>query len=77
MLLGSFWTTKPLTEYQRLKFYQHPHVSNMLVLTSLWREGDKVEKAVSTLGTLAKLVEVHQSKINQIKKDLKGLKKDK
>jgi hypothetical protein len=49
----------------------------MLGLTSLQREGKKVEKAVSTLGTLAKLVEVHQSKINQIEKDLKGLKKDK
>ncbi len=77
MLLGSFWTTKPLTEYQRLKFYQHPHLSNMLTLTSLQREGKKVEKAVSTLSTLLKSVEVHQSKIVQIEKDLKGLKKDK
>jgi hypothetical protein len=77
MLWGSFRTSKLLKEYQRLKFYQHPHVSNMLALASLQREGKKVEKAVSTLGTLAKLVEVHQSKINQIEKDLKGLKKDK
>jgi hypothetical protein len=77
MIWGSFCTTKLLAEYQRLKFYQHPHVSNMLVLTSLQREGKKVRKAVSTLGALAKLVEMHQSKIVQIKKELKGLKKEK
>ncbi len=77
MLWGSFWTTKLLKEYQRLKFYQHPHVLNMLALTSFQREGKKVKKAVSTLGALSRLVEVHQSKIVQIKKDLKALKKDK
>jgi len=77
MLWGSFWTTKLLKEYQQLKFYQHPHVSNMLPLTSLQRDGKKVEKAVSTLGALSKLVEVHQSKIVQIEKDLKTLKKNK
>ena len=77
MLWGSFWTTKLLKEYQQLKFYQHPHVSNMLPLTSLQREGKKVEKAVSTLGAFSKLVEVHQSKIVQIEKDLKTLKKNK
>jgi hypothetical protein len=77
MIWGSFHTTKLLEKYQHLKFYQHPHVSNMLVLTSLQREGKKVRKAVSTLGALAKLVEMHQSKIVQIKKELKGLKKEK
>jgi hypothetical protein len=77
MLWGSFWTTKLLKEYQRLKFYQHPHILNMLTLMSLQREGKKVEKAVFILGALLKLVEVHQSKIVQIKKDLKILKKDK
>ena len=74
MIWGSFRTTKLLEEYQRLKFYQHPHVSNMLALTSLQREGKKVEKALSTLGNLAKSVEGHQSKIGQLEKDLKGLK---
>ena len=49
----------------------------MLALTSLQREGKKVEKAVNTMATLIKTVEVHQSKIVQIEKDLKGLKKDK
>ncbi len=49
----------------------------MLALTSLQREGKKVEKTVSTMATLIKTVEVHQSKIVQIEKDLKGLKKDK
>ena len=77
MIWGSFRNAKLLEEYQRLKFYQHPHVSNMLALTSLQREGKKVEKAVSTMGTLMKTVEVHQSKIVQIEKDLKALKKDK
>ena len=77
MIWGSFRTAKLLEEYQRLKFYQHPHVSNMLALTSLQREGKKVEKAVSTMTTLMKSVEVHQSKIVQIEKDLKGMKKDK
>jgi hypothetical protein len=76
MLWGCFWTTKLLEEYQHLEFYQHPHVLNMLALTSLQHEGKKVEKAVSTLGELSKLVEVHQSTIIQIKKDLNGLKKD-
>ena len=77
MIWGSFRTAKLLEEYQRLKFYQHPHVLNMLALTSLQREGKKVEKVVSTMATLIKTVEVHQSKIVQIEKDLKGLKKDK
>ncbi len=35
MIWGSFRSTKLLEEYQRLKFYQHPHVSNMLALASL------------------------------------------
>ena len=77
MIWGSFRTAKLLEEHQRLKFYQHPHVSNMLALTSLQREGKKVEKAVSTLVTLLKSIEVHQSNIVQIEKDLKGMKKDK
>ena len=77
IIWGSFRTAKLLKEYQRLKFYKHPHVSNMLALTSLQQEGKKVEKAVSTMGALPKTVEMQQSKIVQIKKDLKGLKKDK
>ena len=58
MIWGSFCfcTTKLLEEYQRLKFYQHPHVSNMLALSLLQHEGKKVEKALSTLGTLSKSV---------------------
>jgi hypothetical protein len=35
MIWGSFRTAKLLEEYQHLKFYQHPHVSNMLAVTSL------------------------------------------
>jgi hypothetical protein len=50
MIWGSFRTTKLLEEYQRLKFYQNPHISNMLALTLLQQEGKKVEKALSTLG---------------------------
>ncbi len=73
MIWGLFCTTKLLEEYQRLKFYQHPHISNMLALTSLQQEGKKVEKALSTLGGLAKAVEAHQSKIGQLEKDLKAL----
>jgi hypothetical protein len=41
MVRGSVRTTKLLKEYQRLKFYQHLHVSNMLALTSLQHEGEK------------------------------------
>jgi hypothetical protein len=52
MIWGSFRTTKLLEEYPRLNFYQHPHVSNMLALTSLQQEGKKVETTLSTLGTL-------------------------
>lgn len=74
MIWGSLRTTKLLEEYQRLKFYQHPHISNMLALTSLQREGKKVEKALSTLGGLAKTVDAHQSKLGQLEKDLKALK---
>ncbi len=74
MIWGSLRTTKLLVEYQRLKFYQHPHISNMLALTSLQREGKKVEKALSTLGGLAKTVEAHQSKLGILEKDLKVLK---
>ena len=64
MIWGSFQTAMLLKEYQQLKFYQCPHVSNMLALMSLQHEGIKVEKAVSTLRELVKLVEGHQSKIN-------------
>ncbi len=74
MIWGSFCTTKLLEEYQQLKFYQHPHVSNMLALTSLQQEGKKVEKALSTLRTLFKSLEAHQSKLEQLEKDLKALK---
>jgi hypothetical protein len=45
----------------------------MLALTSLQQEGKKVEKAVSTMATLLKSIEVQQSKIVQIEKDLKGM----
>jgi hypothetical protein len=74
MIWGSFRTTKLLEEYQRLKFYQHPHILNVLVLTSLQQEGKKVEKALSPLRTLSKSVKVHQSKLGQLEKDLKALK---
>jgi uncharacterized protein YneF (UPF0154 family) len=50
MIWGFFCTSKLLEEYQRLKFYQNPHISNMLALTLLQQEGKKVEKALSTLG---------------------------
>jgi hypothetical protein len=46
----------------------------MLALKSLQWEGKKVEKALSTLGSLTKLVEVHQTKLGQLEKDLKSLK---
>ena len=74
MIWGSFRTTKLLEEYRRLKFYQHPHVSNMLALTSLQREGKKVETALSTLGTLTKDVEKVKSQCVQHEKDIKALK---
>jgi hypothetical protein len=77
MIWGSFRTTKLLEEYQRLKFYQHPHVSNMLALTSMQREGKKVKKALATLGTLSKSVESHHSKIGLLEKDVKALKSTK
>ncbi len=50
MIWGSFRTTKLLEECRWLKFYQHPHVSNMLALTSLQCKGKKVENMLSTLG---------------------------
>ena len=74
MIWGSFRTTKLLEEYRHLKFYQHPHVSNMLVLTSLQREGKKVENALSTLGTLTKDVDKVKSQCAQHEKDIKVLK---
>jgi hypothetical protein len=63
MIWGSFCTTKLLEEYQLRKFYQHPHVSNMLALTLLQCEGKKVEKALSNLGPLSKSIKGHQSRI--------------
>ena len=44
MIWGSFRTTKLLEEYQRLKFYQHPHISNMLALTLLQQEGRRLRR---------------------------------
>ena len=74
MIWGSCRTTKLLEEYRRLKFYQHPHVSNMLALTSLQREGKKVENALSMLGTLTKDVKKVKSQCAQYEKDIKALK---
>ncbi len=74
MIWGSFWTTKFLEEYQQLKSYQHLHISNMLASPLLQQEGKKVEKALSTLETLSKSVKAHQSKLGQLKKDMKALK---
>jgi len=74
MIWGSFRTTKLLEEYRHLKFYQHPHVSNMLALTSLQREGKKVETTLSTLGTLTKDVENMKTKFGQLERDFKGFK---
>jgi hypothetical protein len=48
--------------------------TNMLALTLLQREEKKVKKALLTLGLLTKSVEVHQSKIGQLEKNLKALK---
>jgi hypothetical protein len=74
MIWGSFRMAKLLEEYHRLKFYQHPHVSNMLALTSLQQEGKKVENTLSTLGTLAKDVEKLKLQCGQCEKDVKALK---
>ena len=74
MIWESFKTTKLLEEYRRLKFYQHPHVSNMLVLTSLQREGKKVENMLSVLGTLTKDVEKLKTQCGQCERDVKLLK---
>ena len=77
MIWGSFRTTKLLEEYRRLKFYQHPHVSNMLALTSLQREGKKVETALSSLGTLTKDLEKVKSQCGQLERDVKAMKSSK
>jgi hypothetical protein len=66
--------TKLLKENRRLKFYQHPQVSNMLTLTSLQQEGKKVENALSTLGMLTKDVEKVKSQCGQCERDIKALK---
>jgi hypothetical protein len=67
MIWGSFRTTKLLEEYRRLKFYQHPHVSNMLALTSLQHEGKKVKNTLSALGTLNKDVNKLKTQYGQCK----------
>ncbi len=74
MIWGLFCITKLLEGYQCLKFYQHPHVLNILALTLLQQECKKVEKALSTLGTLSKAINGHQSKLGQLEKDLEALK---
>ena len=74
MIWESFKTTKLLEEYRRLKFYQHPHVSNMLALTSLQREGKKVENTLLALRTLTKDVEKLKTQCGQCKRDVKSLK---
>ena len=74
MIWESFKTTKLLEEYRRLKFYQHPHVSNMLALTSLQREGKKVENTLLALRTLTKDVEKLKTQCGQCERDVKLLK---
>ena len=74
MIWGSFRTTKLLEEYRCLTFYQHPHVSNMLALTSLQQEGKKVETTLPTLGMLTKDVENMKTKFGQLERDFKGFK---
>ena len=46
----------------------------MLALTSLQREGKKVETTLSTLGTLTKDVENMKTKFGQLERDFKGFK---
>jgi hypothetical protein len=58
----------------RLKFYQHPHVSNMLALTLLQREGKKVKNMLSALGSLTKDVERLKTQCGQCERDVKSLK---
>ncbi len=43
-------------------------------LTSLQREGKKVETTLSTLGTLTKDVENMKTKFGQLERDFKGFK---
>ncbi len=74
MIWGSFRTTKLLEGYRRLKFYQHPHVSNMLALTSLQCEGKKVKNTLSALGTLIKDVDKLKTQSGQCERDVKALK---
>jgi hypothetical protein len=74
MIWGSFRSTKLLEEYRRLKFYQHPHVSNMIALTLLQHEGKKVENTFSALESLTKDVERLKTQCGQCKRDLKSLK---
>jgi hypothetical protein len=76
MIWGSFRTTKllELEEYRWLKFFQHPHVLNMLALTSLQCKGKKVENTLSVLGTLTKDLEKLKSQCGQCERDVKALK---
>ena len=74
VIWGRFRTTKLLEEYRRWQFYQQPHVSNMLTLTSLQQVGKKVENALLMLGTLAKEVEKMKSECGQCERNLKALK---
>jgi hypothetical protein len=46
----------------------------MLALTSLQREGKKVENTLSALGTLTKDVEKFKAQVGQCERDVKSLK---
>ena len=74
MIWGSFRTTNLLEEYHQLKFYQHPHVLNMLALTSLQQEGKKVENTLATHGALTKEMDKLKSQCGQCERDVKALK---
>jgi hypothetical protein len=59
--------------YWHLKFYQHPHVLNMLALTP-YSKRRRRWRMLSTLGTLTKGDEKVKLQCGQCEKDIKTLK---
>ena len=76
MIWGSFCTAELLTEYIRLRFIQHLHVSSILALNSLQREGKSVNEAVADLQNEQKVVTKYTIQITTLQNDFKALKKD-
>ena len=76
MIWGILCTAELLEEDVHLRFIQHSHVSSILALTSLQREGKSVNDAVAAIQNKQKAITKHTTQITTLHNGFKASKKD-